>query len=136
MQPSAQKGIPDPDREERVAQMRQRTEAKEVARREERRNMLHTLYMNARSFIVTPEALDKAIDEAFNDTEKFKSNFARGENIWNLGFPENVQLLLHHQKNDVSQGSGSAQQSTYGPVTKRRLDRIAEELTGGKMDAT
>ena len=29
------------------------------------KDSLHTLYMRARSFIVTPEQLDKALDESF-----------------------------------------------------------------------
>lgn len=131
IQPSIHRGLPDPNREERVAAMRQRTQAQLAAKREERLNTLHTLYMNARDFITTEAELEKLVDQVFDDQEQFSTTFAIGENIWNLGQPETVKQLLGFQKGpktavDRSEG--------YGPVTRDRLNRIAEELTGGKMD--
>lgn len=137
MQPSsAHSGLPDPDREVRIAEMRQRTQAKEAEKREDRRNMLHTLYMNARDFITTPAELDKLVDKVFDDDAngQFNNEYARGENIWNLGYPDTVQVLLSNQNRDFPGGRAVNRAEGYGPVTRKRLNRIGEELTGGKMD--
>ncbi len=138
MQPSVYGGLPDPDREVRVAEMRQRTQAKEAAKREERRNMLHTLYMNARDFITTPAELDRLVDHVFDDEDQFTTGNTRGENIWNFGYPETVETLLGNQHGGANGGAngGKAVERSegYGPATRKRLDRIGEELTGGKMD--
>lgn len=136
MQASAHSGLPDPDREVRIAAMRQRTQAKAAEKREDRRNMLHTLYMNARSFITTPAELNKLVDKVFDDdNEQFKNSSNDGENIWNLGFPETVEVLLSHQNTDSPDAKVVNRTEGYGPITKKRLNRIGEELTGGKMAA-
>lgn len=133
MQPSAHSGLPDPDREVRVADMRRRTEAKQAAKQEDRRNMLHTLYMNARDFITTQAELDKLVDTVFDDQEQFTSAYSAGENIWNLGNPETVQMLMGIQNGEGGRTAVDRSEG-YGPVTRKRLNRIAEELTGGKME--
>lgn len=135
MQPSAHSGLPDPNREARVAEMRRRTQAKQAAKVEDRRNMLHTLYMNARSFITTQAELNRLVDKVFDDKEQFKSQSNVGENIWNLGYPETIQGLLANQSKDTYGGKAMDRIDEHGPATRARLDRIAEELTGGRMDS-
>lgn len=125
--------LPDPDRAARVQAMRERTVAKETQRRENQCNMLHTLYMNARSFIVTPEQLDQVIDREFDDLSQFNNDNTKGENVWNLGYPETVQQLLANL-NKSAGGKAVDRSENYSGITTERLDRIAEELTGGKMD--
>ena len=107
--------------------------AKETQRRENQCNMLHTLYMNARSFIVTPEQLDQVIDREFDDLSQFNNDNTKGENVWNLGYPETVQQLLANL-NKSAGGKAVDRSENYSGITTERLDRIAEELTGGKMD--
>ena len=133
IQPSVHSGLPDPNREERVADMRRRTQAQQAAKQEERRNMLHTLYMNARDFITTEAELDKLVDKVFDDQEQFTSPYAVGENIWNLGNPETVEMLLGIYSGQKFRTVIDRREG-YGPVTRKRLNRLAEELTGGKMD--
>lgn len=134
IQPSVHRGLPDPNREERVAEMRRRTQAEQAARHEVRRNMLHTLYMNARDFITTEAELNKMVDKVFDDKDQFSSGFSDGENIWNLGHPETVKTLLGIHNSSDGPRTAVDRTEGYGPVTRRRLNRIAEELTGGKMD--
>ena len=57
------KPIPDPTREARLERKRANVAARALEKQEERMDSLHTLYMNARDFIVTPEQLDKAVDD-------------------------------------------------------------------------
>ena len=133
IQPSIHRGLPDPNREERVAEMRRRTQAQLAAKREERLNMLHTLYMNARDFITTEAELEKLVDNVFDDQEQFSTAYTTGENIWNLGHPETVKTLLGIQERTGPQTAIDRAEG-YGTVTRKRLNRIAEELTGGKMD--
>ncbi|MCJ1400533.1 hypothetical protein MMC11_003739 [Xylographa trunciseda] len=121
--------LPDPDREARVAKMKARFEAKEAAKAEERRNALHSLYMNARDFVVTEEALNAKVDEVF-DHEWFR-NYPE-HSIWDKeGFPDTVQNLLTQSTSGKKDNAYST--SGYIQLTKRRVQRIAEELTGGKM---
>ena len=133
IQPSVHKGLPDPNREERVAEMRRRTQAHLAAKQEERRSMLHTLYMNARDFITTEAELEKLVEEVFDDQEQFSSPYTAGENIWNLGQPETVQELLGLRERGTPKTAIDRNEG-YGSVTRKRINRIAEELTGGKMD--
>ena len=104
-----------------------------VAMREEnRRNALHTLYVNAGDFITTGKHLDGVIDRAFDDKSQFRSDRSEGENIWNLGYPETVQELLGKvNKSGRQTAMDSAEGNTI--VTRERMRKIGEELTGGKM---
>ncbi|TVY27129.1 hypothetical protein LHYA1_G005276 [Lachnellula hyalina] len=122
--------VPDPQREERVAAKAQRVKAKEARREEARKNALHTLYMHARSFITTEEQLDKQIEAIFVP-HPFKG--AATDNIWDaVGPPPTVQALLstvkHTEREAVRYHGGP------GALTGQRMKKIAEELTGGKMD--
>lgn len=123
--------VPDPRREERIAEKAERVRAKEAMREESRKNALHTLYMHARSFITTEEQLDAEIEKIFVP-RPFGSD-AVSNNIWDAkGSPPTVQDLLstvnRSQKNAVDYHAGPAQ------ITGQRMKKIAEELTGGRMD--
>ncbi|KAH8669657.1 hypothetical protein BGZ60DRAFT_408008 [Tricladium varicosporioides] len=121
--------LPDPQRDTRVTEKRARVAVKEAEKEEARRAALHTLYMNARTFITTEEQLDERIEEIFID-KPFQSE---SRSIWDAkGAPKTVQDMLstinHSQKSAVLYGRGPAQ------ITGERIKKIAEELTGGKMD--
>ncbi|MCJ1390624.1 hypothetical protein MMC18_003485 [Xylographa bjoerkii] len=129
LKPGYTSNLPDPNREARVAKMKARFETKEAAKAEERRNALHSLYMNARDFIVTEEALNAKVDEVF-DHEWFR-NYPE-HSIWDKeGFPDTVQSMLTQANSSRRDNAQST--SGYIQLTKRRVQRIAEELTGGKM---
>jgi hypothetical protein len=123
--------VPDPRREERVAAKAERVKANEAMREEARKNALHTLYMHARSFITTEEQLDAEIEKIFVDRPF--GNDATSNNIWDAkGSPPTVQDLLatvnRSQKTAVDYHAGPAH------ITGQRMKKIAEELTGGRMD--
>lgn len=136
------KPIPDPTREERIERKRLNIEAAALRKQEARMDALHSLYMNAREFIVTPEQLDKAVDAAFGTTEKpvtfgVSNNGLDwgpgGKSIWESGRPERIQEMLN-KASGVS--SSRAMEDASGPieVNKQRIRRIAETLTGGQME--
>jgi hypothetical protein len=126
--------LADPDREARIAAASAHVAAKAKMLEEQRRDALHTLYMHARNFITTEAQLDAAIEKVFVDRPW--SNVPGKENavsIWDAeGAPQTVQDLL----GDVNKTQRSALMFHRGPAvaTGKRMLKIAEELTGGKMD--
>lgn len=130
--PSQHSNIPDPNREERIAQKRANVAAKQEEREQLRRSMLHTLYVNARHFITTEDQLETAIDEAFDDPDQFTNDQLRGQNIWAMGRPETAKELMGFTTT-VTGGKAIERQVPSAALTEQRLDALAEELTGGKM---
>ncbi len=130
--PSNRSRLPDPERALRIASKQANITIVEAAKQEERRNALHTLYMNAGNFIVTEEHLNRVVDQVFDDNTQFTNDSKNGLNIWNTGYPETVQEMLN-QANRRSGGKAIERNQGYGPVTKERMKRIGEELTGGKI---
>jgi hypothetical protein len=123
--------VPDPNRAIRIVEKAARVQAKEAAREEERRNALHTLYMHARSFITTEEQLDKIINEIFVPSPHDPGNMS--DNIWDVKeAPPTVQDMLSTVNN--TQRSAVAYHAGPAAITGERMKKIAEELTGGKMD--
>lgn len=126
--------LTDPNREARLEASRQRLEAKAKALEEQRRDSLHTLYMHARSFITTDVQLREEIEKVFKETEFGAiSNKEGARNVWDaLGAPPTVAEMLsvvnNTQKTAMAYHAGSA------VPTGKRMVKIAEELTGGKMD--
>ncbi|EHL01526.1 hypothetical protein M7I_2407 [Glarea lozoyensis 74030] len=112
--------INDARREERIEEMKARVAKKEAIREEERQN----------AFIVNEQQLDARIEEIFTEKPFFGS---QGNNIWDAqGQPKSVQEMLAEinktQKNVVDRYAGPA------IITGKRMQKIAEELTGGKME--
>ncbi|KAI7534926.1 hypothetical protein KC331_g12295 [Hortaea werneckii] len=121
-----------------------------TAKRAERLDHLHTLYLNAKTFIVTPQQLDQAVDEAFGTVEDpvrfdgdqqysptgFYNNSmknAQSQSVWAQGKPERVQDMLNRAN---GQGGKTAMEGagSLASVNKDRVRRIGEVLTGGKME--
>lgn len=135
-------GLPaDPTRGARIEHKLANLAAKATSKQAERLDSLHTLYLNARHFIVTPQQLDTAVDEAFGTPanpvtfDVTGGQYGQSENaasVWALGKPERVQDMLNRANR---QGSRSAVESAggYEGVNGERIRRIAETLTGGKM---
>jgi len=125
--------VPDPQRDQRVAEKKERVLAQAKEKEEARRDALHTLYMHARSFIVTEEQLDATIEKLFVLDPFGKS--PPYPSVWSAyGQPETVESMLrevnHTQKSSLAFNRGKRP----AWLTGKRLKRIAEELTGGKMD--
>ena len=100
-----------------------------MKRRGERRDDLHTLYMNSRTFITKEEELDKEVERVFHDIEQFKNSDNYGENVWNLGQQTTVAEMLNH----TNEGGKAIDAGRGGQMVKERYERMAEILTGGKM---
>lgn len=122
---------PDPSRSERLRVKKANFERIAAAKREKRLDDLHTLYMNARSFIVTPEQLDKHVDDVFGKDVAvgFGSEQTLGSSIWATGKPVTVQEMLQKRMN-----TGSRTTTATISAADARLHQLAETLTGGKMD--
>jgi hypothetical protein len=126
--------LPDPKRKSRLAAAAKRAAAKEASRGALRQDALHSLYMNARSFITTEAQLDAKIEELFVE-RPFENRVLGGtvNNVWDAyGPPATIQDML----SGINNTEKKAIQFHRGPaeVTGRRITKIAEELTGGKMD--
>lgn len=130
LRPSKTEILADPDHEARVAEKRARVMQKEAEKVEERRNALHSLYMNARGFITSEAQLVAEVNRVFDDLDQWTSAEAQGHNVWNLGTPETVQQKLSKVnrtgRNALDYNRG------YAEVTAKRETRIADELTGGR----
>lgn len=133
-----QKGpLPDPDKDARLAEMRDRHATKQAARHQDRRSALHSLYVNARDFIVTEAQLSSAIDKAFGtvaDPHAFGNN---GASIWDNhpSAPSTVVDMLNAATGRGGRG-GAVSQSTVNrdsALTAARVRRMAAELTGGQL---
>ena len=130
--PTKHHALLDPTRSARLAVKSQNVADMAAMREETRRNALHTLYVNAGDFITTGKHLDGVIDRAFDDNSQFRGDSSEGVNIWNLGPPETVQELLRKANKS---GRQTALDSAEGNeiITRERMKKIGEELTGGKM---
>ena len=125
--------LPDPDREARLAQKRANVANAKAMQQADRRDKLHTLYVNASNFITTDKQLDLAVDRAFDDQEQFTNDAKEGLNIWNLGIPETVSELLGKANKDPRRQRAVEMGDSNKIIMKQRMKRVAEELTGGKM---
>lgn len=136
------KNIPDPTREERLLRKKENVEKAAREKKEERMDALHTLYMNAREFIVTPQQLDAAVDKAFGtpeDPAKFLDSFGpydfvpNARSVWAQGRPSRVQDLLNRATGQRPTRAMQSAGVNTAELSKDRMRRIAETLTGGKM---
>ncbi|KAI4097542.1 MAG: hypothetical protein LQ344_000275 [Seirophora lacunosa] len=128
-------GLPDPDREARVEQKRRNYANALAMKQTARRNALHTLYMNARDFIVTEEQLTEAVEKVFDpQSRQFDSEDSKGLNVWNLGYPDTVKEMLERASQEADmRGKALEQYAGNAGVMEERMRRLSEELTGGKM---
>ncbi|KAN0071526.1 hypothetical protein V8E54_010122 [Elaphomyces granulatus] len=126
MQPVRTPVLPDPDREERLARSRALVQAKEAEKRAERRDALHTLYMNSRNFITTEKQLEAEIQRVFPDRDNpaWRNDQQSGENIWNLGVPPTIQTIVNDRRRT---------EPARWEMIQGRVKKLVEEITGGKI---
>lgn len=126
MQPTRHSVLPDPGRQQRLTRSRRHVKVKRVKKAAERRDSLHTLYMNARDFITTEEQLATELDKVFpeGENEAWANDQRYGENIWNLGVPPTLESMVNAAKKS---------EASKWDISQERMKRIAEVLTGGKM---
>ena len=143
--------LEDPTRDARLAHKARNLTLHTAAKRANRLDSLHTLYMNARHFIVTPQQLDNAIDAEFGTPEHPRefivgtstSNYA-GEDtgrwssevtsMWAYGKPSTVQDMLDNASRGEKKKTAMDTAMNKESIVQGRVRRIAEKLTGGKMD--
>lgn len=134
-----QKGsLPDPGRESRLVQMRERHATKQAARQETRRDALHSLYINARDFIVTDAQLSSAIDTAFGTVDApHRFGSGHGASIWDQEMAPSTAIdMLNAATGRGTSRGGALNRSTAnkeGTLTAARVRRMAAELTGGQL---
>lgn len=143
---SVSKGVRDflsgalPAPEKNIDARRRAYQKRMAAQEAVRRSRLHDLYTNARTFIVTEEQLDSAIEEAFGTDDNpvgwdMKGNEGRrlakdssgvsgyeGLSPWTGPMPEGVGDKMERLRGGEGVG-----------LAKDRIKKLAEELTGGKM---
>lgn len=138
MKPGKALKISEADAEARYKKKMSNLEKQWREKAEERREALHTLYMNARSFITTDEQLDAEIEKAFpkGNNPEFATDTKLGDNIWNVGSPATIADLLDagasRVRKDFSK-AGLTETDHKFAIDQERMKRIAEELSGGKM---
>ncbi|KAI0410027.1 hypothetical protein F4802DRAFT_543076 [Xylaria palmicola] len=127
----------DPNRFENALASASRTAAIAADKSELRCDAVQTLYMNARTFIIDEAELEATVSHEFAD-DHFSRMGASGtgyliENIWDaqnepISVADMVKSLRRNHDNLV------ADLTSEGTRTTRRQQKVAEELTGGKMD--
>lgn len=120
------KVLPDPNREARISQSRERVLHKHLQRSAARHNDLHTLYMNAKTFITTEEQLTREIEDKFREDggQEWASDSGVGSNVWAKGAPPTIQDIVKNQtKDEVGRWR----------LEQERMDKVVEEMTGGKL---
>lgn len=118
--------LPSAGAEDRYVAAKAHVESKEAMKKEDRQDSLHTLYMNARSFITTEEQLMEAIDRVFpadGHSPDWDADFTPASNMWDLGPPSPVDDML----------KSKTQPQLSWRKEQNRLHQLAEALTGGKI---
>ncbi|KKY25164.1 hypothetical protein UCRPC4_g01970 [Phaeomoniella chlamydospora] len=129
----------DPKWEERYRERVAKTKEHSDRLDDMRKDALHTLYMNARDFIVTEEALDAEIDRVFpfDKDPAFRTPSGQGKDIWFTGVPPTVTELLQKtvspERNISRRVSDIDGSSTTARTASERAKKLAESLSGGKM---
>jgi len=136
MQPAKSHVLEDVDAKQIYDTKKGNLEYHTARKEEERRDALHTLYMNARNFITTEEQLLKEIDFQFQAPEAhqlFQNGSSDGTSMWNKGVPDTVATM-------VKRGRGSDEKTKLGGDKadrvlrdQERMKKIAEKLSGGRI---
>lgn len=105
-----------------------------------RLDALHTLYMHARSFITTEKQLSAEIDRAFDHpAEEWGTAVSTGDNVWNREPPVTIATLFRENTAAGNGGGERGELPGHRSETQRyrndqrRMKRLAEVLSGGKM---
>lgn len=126
MRPTKMHVLPDPNRAARLENSRNRFLSKQQKKESENLDSLHTLYMNARNFIVTDEQLVSEVERVFPEGENSEWTTDRwpGENIWNTGVPPTIQGLVHDARKT---------ENARFELVQERIKKLGEKITGGKI---
>ena len=123
-------GTPHTSSKGDIAKRRERYEALQARKREKRQDALHNLYVNAKDFMISMEDLNAKIEEEFHK-EFYTINPEHG--VWDeQGMPETTGWLLSSNNKNSKRAVGT-NDGDYAAVSGERVQRVAEELTGGRL---
>lgn len=98
----------------------------------ERQLNVHNLYINAKNFIVNTEQLEDSLTKAF-DSDFYQYNKEKNYGIWDEeGWPEDTAYLMDRAQNNDAAGA-AVSTSGYTEAARRRIMKVTEEMTGGKL---
>lgn len=127
----------DPLRFETALASAERTAALAADRSQARSDAVQTLYMNARSFVIGEAELQALVNTEFAD-DHFANMGQSGagyrvQNIWDA---QNVPMSVEDMVKELQRTHDTLVSDFTSEElrTVRRQKRVAEELTGGKMD--
>ncbi|RMZ86557.1 hypothetical protein DV736_g6218, partial [Chaetothyriales sp. CBS 134916] len=110
----------------------------ETDKTDARLDNLHTLYMNARTFIVNEAQLKAKIADEFADNKfnKFDSGKAGEQNmsLWDsLGAPDGMKEMVNKSTVSPRMREKDAAYEAAWERDQERMKRVAEKLSGGKI---
>jgi hypothetical protein len=118
-----EKGLADPNREERLREKAAKREAHLLAKKQERQQLVHELYLNAGDFILTEQDLERAIEEQFREKDQTQVHLERTK-------PPTVrEMLIQKERNAQGEGLGGM---GLGAEESAILE-VGGALTGGRM---
>ncbi|KAI9682073.1 MAG: hypothetical protein M1817_000127 [Caeruleum heppii] len=122
--------VPDPDRARRIAEKVARVQGKATERENQRRDALHSLYVQAKNFITTEEKWNEEVERVFNDdTGSTLTGDPAERSIWSRGAPDSISDLLNV---DTKSTRSAARAEAYQRLNEERVGRIGDELTRGQ----
>lgn len=132
MSPSVKRQFTPAEALARHAEITANVARHEAAKQAERADQLHTLYMNARTFITNEQQLLASVKEEFAD-DKFGVS-KESQSIWaSHGRPTGMKEMLSGQWVGAPGGERSAEYDARVKNEKERMKRIGEQLSGGKI---
>ncbi|KAI1198196.1 hypothetical protein F5X97DRAFT_333545 [Nemania serpens] len=127
----------DPERFDRALASADRTAALAADKGQARCDAVQALYMNARSFIVSDAELEAVVNAEFAD-DHFDTMGQSGagfrcRNIWDA---QDLPVSVANMISELQRHHDTLLRDFTSEATRtvRRQKRVAEELTGGKMD--
>ena len=106
----------------------QKVAQQQTAASKRRMDKIHNLYLHARNFIVSEDKLDKEIEKVFGTDEAPVTWAGNQKSIWAIGKPSSTKQLL-----GAALDQGVSEQDKATILMKERLQKIAGELTGGRI---
>ncbi|KAI9834616.1 MAG: hypothetical protein M1826_000018 [Phylliscum demangeonii] len=132
MKPRPKGVLPDVNRAARIAAAHVQMQETQGLQEARRKQMLHALYTNARSFITTEVELEHEIDRLFVP-QPAEWGYADGaDSIWSRGPPEAIQDMINATTRPNLSAKKHGEQAT---LISKRVREIAGELTGGPIES-
>jgi hypothetical protein len=111
----------------------QQTRANKVIRQQtavvqRRMDQVHNLYLHARDFIVSEDQLHAEVEKVFGTDDAPVTWTGNQKSVWAVGHPSSTRQMI-----GVEADKGASNQEKATNTMKERLQKIAGELTGGRI---